>query len=75
MIPDGRPTGSRPGAPHSADSDRMTEIDILFSGVAVADSDTAVPWYARLFARPADLIVEDDDDVEHRGPRMAVCDR
>jgi hypothetical protein len=53
----------------------MTEIDILFSGVAVADSDTAVPWYARLFARPADLIVEDDDDVEHRGPRMAVCDR
>lgn len=32
----------------------MTDIDILFAGVAVADFDTAVAWYARLLGRPAD---------------------
>jgi predicted enzyme related to lactoylglutathione lyase len=43
----------------------MTEIDILFAGVAVADYDTAVDWYARLFGRSADVIVNDDEVMWH----------
>ncbi len=29
----------------------MTAIEILFAGVAVADFDGAVAWYARLLGR------------------------
>jgi predicted enzyme related to lactoylglutathione lyase len=43
----------------------MTTIDILFAGVAVADYDAAVDWYARLFGRPADVFVNDDEVMWH----------
>jgi predicted enzyme related to lactoylglutathione lyase len=39
----------------------MTDVDVLFAGIAVADLDAAVEWYARLFGRPADIIVNDDE--------------
>jgi len=39
----------------------MTDVDILFAGVAVADFAGAVDWYARLFGRPADIVVKDDE--------------
>jgi predicted enzyme related to lactoylglutathione lyase len=43
----------------------MADIQILFAGVAVADYDSAVDWYARLFGRPADVIVNDDEVMWH----------
>lgn len=39
----------------------MTDIGILFAGVAVADFDAAVTWYGQLFGRPADVIVNDHE--------------
>jgi predicted enzyme related to lactoylglutathione lyase len=39
----------------------MTDVDILFAGIAVSDFAAAVDWYARLFGRPADVIVKDDE--------------
>ena len=35
-------------------------MEVLFSGVPVADLATAVGWYEGLFGRPADVIVNDD---------------
>lgn len=37
------------------------ERDLLFAGVAVTEFDAAVTWFARLFGRPADIIVKDDE--------------
>ena len=31
----------------------MTDVEVLFAAVTVADLDAAVAWYARLFGRPA----------------------
>jgi predicted enzyme related to lactoylglutathione lyase len=39
----------------------MTDIEVLFAGVAVADFEAAVTWYVRLFGRPADIVVKDDE--------------
>jgi predicted enzyme related to lactoylglutathione lyase len=39
----------------------MTDIGILFAGVAVTDFDAAVAWYGRLFGRPADVIANDHE--------------
>jgi predicted enzyme related to lactoylglutathione lyase len=39
----------------------MTDVDVLFAGIAVADFDAAVAWYTRLLGRPADVIVTDDE--------------
>jgi predicted enzyme related to lactoylglutathione lyase len=39
----------------------MTDIGVLFAGVPVTDFGAAVGWYARLFGRPADIIVKDDE--------------
>jgi predicted enzyme related to lactoylglutathione lyase len=39
----------------------MTDIEVLFAGVPVADFDAAVAWYARLFGRSADIVVKDDE--------------
>jgi predicted enzyme related to lactoylglutathione lyase len=39
----------------------VCDIDILFAGVAVANFDAAVAWYNRLFGRPADVVVKDDE--------------
>ncbi|HEY5359649.1 MAG TPA: hypothetical protein VIJ82_18535 [Streptosporangiaceae bacterium] len=39
----------------------MADIDILFAGVAVADFGAAVGWYGRVFGRPADVVVTDNE--------------
>lgn len=39
----------------------MPDVLTLFAGVAVADFRAAVAWYGRLFGRPADAIVNDDE--------------
>lgn len=39
----------------------MTDVDVLFAGVAVADFDAAEAWYTRLLGRPADVIVTDNE--------------
>jgi hypothetical protein len=36
-------------------------ITDVFAGVAVADYDPAVMWYERLFGRPPDVIVKEDE--------------
>jgi len=36
-------------------------VDVLFAGIAVSDLETAMPWYDRLWGRPADIIVNDDE--------------
>jgi hypothetical protein len=40
---------------------RVADIDILFAGVAVADFGAAVGWYGRVFGRPADVVVTDNE--------------
>ena len=39
----------------------MTEVEVLFAAVTVADLDGAVAWYGRLFGRPADIVPNDDE--------------
>jgi predicted enzyme related to lactoylglutathione lyase len=39
----------------------MTDVEVLFAGVPVTDFAAAVDWYTRLFGRPADIIVKDDE--------------
>jgi predicted enzyme related to lactoylglutathione lyase len=39
----------------------MTDIEVLFAAVTVADLDAAVAWYARLFGRPADIVPNDNE--------------
>src|ERR1700738_960740 len=39
----------------------MTDIGILFAGVPVRDFEAALAWYTRLFGRPADVTVTDDE--------------
>jgi predicted enzyme related to lactoylglutathione lyase len=39
----------------------VTEIDILFSSVPVADFDAAVQWYGQLFGRDCDVVVHDSE--------------
>ncbi|HWD53044.1 MAG TPA: VOC family protein [Acidimicrobiales bacterium] len=36
-------------------------IDVLFSGVATADLEAAIPWYDALLGRPADVIPNGDE--------------
>jgi predicted enzyme related to lactoylglutathione lyase len=36
-------------------------VDVLFTGIPVADFPAAVTWYDRLFGRPADIVVKDDE--------------
>ncbi len=43
----------------------MVDIDVLFAGIAVADFEAAVTWYTRLFGRPADITVKDDEVMWH----------
>jgi predicted enzyme related to lactoylglutathione lyase len=38
-------------------------IDIAFAGVPVAAYDTALPWYERLFGRPPDVVVKEDESM------------
>jgi predicted enzyme related to lactoylglutathione lyase len=40
---------------------QMTDVDIMFAGVAVADFGAAAAWYGQLFGRPADIIVNDHE--------------
>jgi predicted enzyme related to lactoylglutathione lyase len=39
----------------------MTDVEVLFAAVTVADLDGAVAWYARLFGRPADIVPNDNE--------------
>jgi predicted enzyme related to lactoylglutathione lyase len=39
----------------------MTDVEVLFAAVTVADLDGAVAWYARLFGRPADIVPNDSE--------------
>jgi predicted enzyme related to lactoylglutathione lyase len=39
----------------------MTEVGVLFAGVPVTDFAVAHAWYARLFGRPADIVVHDTE--------------
>jgi hypothetical protein len=44
----------------------MAEPDgLLFAGIAVADYDSALPWYTRLFGRAPDVIVTDTEAMWH----------
>jgi predicted enzyme related to lactoylglutathione lyase len=36
-------------------------IDVLFAGVSVTEFDRALDWYTRLFGRPPDINVHDDE--------------
>jgi hypothetical protein len=38
----------------------MTEVEVLFAAVPVADLG-AVAWYTRLLGRPADIVPNDDE--------------
>jgi predicted enzyme related to lactoylglutathione lyase len=38
-----------------------SDIKHVFAGVAVADYDAALEWYERLFGRPPDVIVKEDE--------------
>src|SRR5262249_57966665 len=57
----------RSGPPHRQltlgrrDRRRMTDVEVLFAAVTVADLDGAVAWYARLFGRPADIVPNDNE--------------
>jgi predicted enzyme related to lactoylglutathione lyase len=39
----------------------MTDVEVLFAAVTVADLGAAVAWYARLFGRPADIVPNDNE--------------
>jgi predicted enzyme related to lactoylglutathione lyase len=39
----------------------MTEVEVLFAAVPVADLGGAVAWYTRLLGRPADIVPNDDE--------------
>jgi len=39
----------------------MSDIDVVFTGVAVANFDDAVAWYRSLFGRSPDIVVKDDE--------------
>ncbi len=39
----------------------MTEVDILFAGVPIADIEAAASWYGRLLGRAADIVVTSDE--------------
>jgi predicted enzyme related to lactoylglutathione lyase len=39
----------------------VTEVDILFAGVPVADIEAAASWYGQLLGRAADIVVTDDE--------------
>lgn len=43
----------------------MTSIDVLFAGVPVADFESALEWYTRLFGRPADVTVTENEVMWH----------
>jgi len=45
----------------------VSEVDILFAGVPVADFKKAVDWYGRLFGRAADVIVTNEQVVWRLG--------
>jgi predicted enzyme related to lactoylglutathione lyase len=36
-------------------------VDVLFVGIPVADFPSAVSWYERLWGRPAEIVVNDDE--------------
>ena len=37
------------------------QIDVLFSGVPVADLERSTAWYEQLLGRPADIVVNDNE--------------
>jgi predicted enzyme related to lactoylglutathione lyase len=41
----------------------LTDIQILFCGVPVSDFERSSSWYAELFGRTADVLVNDDESM------------
>jgi hypothetical protein len=39
----------------------VTDVEIPFAGVPIAGYETGVAWYARLFGRPPDIQVTEDE--------------
>lgn len=39
----------------------MTDVDILFAAIPVSDFAASTEWYARLFGRPADIVVHESE--------------
>jgi predicted enzyme related to lactoylglutathione lyase len=39
----------------------VTEVEALFAAVPVSVLSAAVDWYSRLFGRPPDVVVHDDE--------------
>ncbi len=39
----------------------MTGIEALFAAIPASDLPVAVEWYSRLFARPPDVVVHEDE--------------
>src|ERR1700747_3521408 len=40
---------------------QVTDVEVLFAVVTVADLGGAVAWYTRLFGRPADIVPHDNE--------------
>lgn len=40
-------------------------IDVLFAAIPVADFEAAIPWYERVFGRPADIVVNENEVMWH----------
>jgi predicted enzyme related to lactoylglutathione lyase len=52
-------------------------IDVVFTGMAVADLDPALTWYERLFGRPPDVLPNDTEaawQLTAGGWIYVVCD-
>ncbi len=39
----------------------MTDVEVLFAAIPVADFADGLAWYSELFGRPADIVVKDDE--------------
>jgi predicted enzyme related to lactoylglutathione lyase len=53
------------------------DIEVLFTGIAVTNFETARAWYERFFARPADVIAHETEvmwQVTDRGWLYIVAD-
>jgi glyoxylase I family protein len=53
------------------------DVDVLFAGIAVSDFKAAQAWYERFFARPADVVANEDEvmwQVTDRGGLYIVRD-
>src|SRR5215510_3547264 len=75
--------GSASGCPASSGSRlpacqaEVMDVDVLFAGIPVSDFEVAQAWYERFFARPADVVANDEEvmwQVTDRGWLYIVRD-